>query len=615
MRTPSLCVLSLLGLATLAGCDDRREALAHAGPKPAYAEQSDSSTLTTRRVWNGAADRVSVTADGRRVVYTEWDTGNVAIRDLQTGVVRNITHNLKPYEPGYGLSPIFSRDGKWVAYGWYTEHEVENHLRIAGVDGSEPRVVYNAKTGYMQPEDWSPDGRTILAGRLQDAIWQIVLVQVADGSVRVLKSLDWRAPLRMNFSPDGRFVVYDFPTTQESSRDRDIFVLDLASGQEHRLVENAANDFVLGWGPDGNHVLFASDRGGTLGAWLQAVEDGRAKGAPVLVKSDVWNAKPGQFASDGSYFYGVEAGTREVYLATLDPRSGKVVGGVSPISASPHGMLGNPQWSPDGRSVSYLAARTGTTPVITIRSVESGAVREIPVPHELVYSTHRWFSDGRSLALTGVPKGRRGLFRMDLQSAKTEPLFMLEPEEYIPGARAFELMPGDSTVVMSKVMPTKGSPTQDLLVRNLRTQAERILYHPKEILGVALSVSHDGRQVAFTEGLRPAQLKVVSLEGGSPRRVGETFIARTHSPVAWSADGRSIFAVSAAPTGNLNTIWRLPVDGGAPDSIGVTAETITEMRLDATGRRLLFIAGNPVGELWVMEHILPDGKRTVGAIR
>src|SRR5829696_6489406 len=98
MRTFSLRVL--LGLATLVGCDGRRQTLARAGPKPAYAEQSDSSALTTRRVWDKVADRVGVSSDGRRVVYTEWDSGNVAIRDLQSGVVRNITHNRKPYEPG-----------------------------------------------------------------------------------------------------------------------------------------------------------------------------------------------------------------------------------------------------------------------------------------------------------------------------------------------------------------------------------------------------------------------------------------------------------------------------------------------------------------------------------
>ena len=598
--------LLLLSMTLLGGCQSRERSATSAGPKSAYAaERSDTSSVTTRRVWDKSDPEIGIGPDGQRVAYTKWDTGNVVIRDLGTGAVRNVTHNPKPYSPGYALSPRISRDGQWVAFGWLHEKKVGMQLRLARVDGTELKIPFDDVNAYIQAEDWSPDGQSILAVRTgDDGVWQIVLVPVRGGPVRTLKTLDWRIPIRMNFSPDGRFVVYDFPTTPESSVDRDLFVLDLASGQEHPLVQHPSNDFVLGWGPDSRHVLFASDRSGTLGAWLQEVEHGRPKGAPVLVKPDLWNASTGQFTADGSYLYTVRTGTRQAYLTTIDPATGKAVGSATSVTPAPRGELGDPQWSPDGRSVSYATRRPGTTPLITIRSLESGAMREIPVPHELVYSYHRWSSDGKSLVLSGRPKGRAGIYRMDLQTSRTDLLFKLEADANIGGGRAFEVTPGDGAVVYLKGFTRNGEDDRDLVIHDLKTHQERVLYHPPGFMGIALSVSPDGSTVAFTDGFRDdAKLMVVPIAGGEARRIGGSFLPRMHSPLAWSADGRSVFAITTEDSTGRNSVWRIPVDGSAIDSTGVVAPGLGGLRLDPSGRRLLFIAGSAASELWQMQNI------------
>ena len=600
----SYVALSLL--LPLCACEGRPQRLSTGFPQSAYAaERSDTSTVTTRRVWDESDPEIGIGPDGRRVAYTKWDTGNVVIRDLGTGAVRNVTHNPKPYSPGYALSPRISRDGQWVAFGWLHEKDVGMQLRLARVDGTELKIPFDDVNGYIQAEDWSPDGRTILAVRTgDDGVWQIVLVPVRGGPVRTLKTLDWRIPIRMNFSPDGHFVVYDFPTTPESSVDRDLFVLDLASGQEYPLVQHRSNDYVLGWGPDARHVLFASDRSGTLGAWLQEVENGRPKGTPVLVKPDLWNASTGQFTADGSYLYTVRTGTRQVYLTTVDPASGKAVGSATSVAPAPLGGLADPQWSPDGRSVSYATRRPGTTPLITIRSLESGAVREIPVPHELVYSYHRWSSDGKSLLLSGRPKGRAGVYRMDLQTARTDLLFKLDADAYIGGGRAFEVTPGDGAVVYLKAFTRSGKSAAELILHDLASHQERVLYRPPGFMGIALSVSPDGQTVAFTDGFRQdAKLMVVPVAGGNVRRIGGSFIPRMHSPLAWSADGRSVFAITTEDSAGMNAVWRVPVAGGAIDSTGIVAAGLGALQLDSSGRRLLFMSGSEASELWQMQNI------------
>ncbi len=82
-----------------------------------------------------------------------------------------------------------------------------------GLDGSEPCVLYrneNKEVWWLRPHEWSRDGKSILTLFYKETAIEIVLVSVADGSVRVLKSSDYDSwPDKMSLSPDGRYVVYD----------------------------------------------------------------------------------------------------------------------------------------------------------------------------------------------------------------------------------------------------------------------------------------------------------------------------------------------------------------------------------------------------------------------
>jgi Tol biopolymer transport system component len=587
------------------GCDGREKPLVEAGPSAAYAaQQSDSSSATTRRVWQPSETFIGITPDGRQVVHTKWDSGNVVIRDFATGATRNLTHNTAAYRPGWGRSPRVSRDGQWVAYRWYPQEEPAAQLRLSHLDGTALRTIYDAKAGTdVQAEDWSPDGRTILAIRTQeDGTKQIVLVPFDSGSARVLKTFDWRQPMRMNFSPDGRFIVYDFPTVESSNLDRDLYVLDLTTGREHRLVQHPANDYVLGWGPDASHVLFASDRSGTRSAWLQKVDNGLPRGEPVLVKADLWNAGVGQFTSDGRFFYHVQSSQRQVHVATLDAASGKAVGVASSLTPSVMGVVSDPQWSPDGRFVSYVEqTNTFNSSAIMVRALETGVVRELHIPHDLKYPQHRWAPDGKSLLIAGLSKGRSGLFRMDMQTAQLEPVFMLDDRAH--SIETMEFSGDGRTMVYLRGNVDRFA---DIVVRDLTSGTERALPHPeKPNFFFRIRLSPSGDMVAFKEGPEDAfRLKVQSLADGTIRQLQNQF--DVGGSFTWSADGRSLFVTRPVPNDKLhNELWRLPVDGSPAERVGLASDGMGEIRLDAAGRRLVFSTGQAAGELWVMEHILP----------
>src|SRR5207249_1958236 len=145
--------------------------------------------------------------------------------------------------------------------------------------------------------------------------FQIAVISVVDGSVRVLKTLDSYS-LKIRFSPDGRCIAYD--ARQQDSDNSDIFLLAADGSREIRLVEHPADDQLLGWTPDGNYILFASDRSGTMSAWLQRVSDGKPQGPPDLVKQDIGQAQPVGFTRTGSFYYGLVIGSSDVFTAGYD---------------------------------------------------------------------------------------------------------------------------------------------------------------------------------------------------------------------------------------------------------------------------------------------------------
>jgi Tol biopolymer transport system component len=606
--------LLLLTIVPVGACEGRQKTLDAAGPKSAYAaEQGDSSAATTRRIAEKGDYWFGLSRDGTLAAVTDWNTGDILIRDIRTGTSRTIIHNVEPYKDGFGMAPLISPDGKAIVVEWWDNTDGAQ-LRLVRLDGSPARVLFDDRN-HIKPEDWSSDGRTIVAIHARDdGTKQIVLVPADSGPVRVLKTLDWREPMRMNFSPDGRYVVYDYPTVDGSNAHRDLFVLDLSNGSESRLVEHKANDYVLGWGPDATHVLFASDRTGTVGAWLQEVQNGRAKGAPVLVKPDLWAPTPGQFAADGSYYYGVQTANRGIYLAAADSLKGTIVGEPTLLTPISSDRASDPQWSPDGRTVSYLLTnQVATQSRIALRSRESGEVREVPIPNGVRYVFHRWAPDGKSLILSASEKGRDGAFRIDPRTGRMETLYLLDRGT---GTGSWlNVLPSGREVVYAKAAKEK---SPEIVVRDLATQSERVLYRSKAIIAPRIALSPDGDRVAFMERTAAGSIPmVVPVRGGEARQVGnDPPMPAGH--IAWSADGRALL-VGRAPRDPKSVgkaeLWRVPLDGSAASPTGLLGDNLGIVRPDRTGRHILFDAGRDSIEFWVMSDILPGARATRATAR
>ena len=608
---------------------DQNEAAAQARKRLAAISskvRSGSSEMVTRRVWTEPGEYIggSLSPDGRYLSCVDMSSGDLAVRELATGKMRHLTHKSSTESSEYAFFSIISPDGKEVAYNWFGGRDGPD-LRVVRWDGSAPRVVYAKKGLYPFPGDWSHDGKYILTHLLNDAgANQIAVISAADGSARVLKTLEWSS-LTIRFSPDGRYIAYD-AAPQQDSANRDIFLLSADGSREIRLVEHPADDQLLGWTPDGNHILFASDRSGTMSVWLLRVLDGKPQGTPELVKQDIGQAQPIGFTRTGSFYYGLVIGASDVYTADFDPATGKVVTQPQKTAQRFIGSNFSPAWSPDGQFLAYISSRgpglIGHRPeIITIRSLKTGEERDLPPKLSFTWGPIRWSPDGRSILVSGKDnKIQHGLFLVDAQTGEVTPTLMWGDREIDVPA----WFPDGKRLLYLSQHSESGTTIATVVIRDLATGQEKALFQPAAGLTIDdIALSPNGQQVALTlleKETQSSVLKVLPVAGGEASE-----LVRAKEPeqivgdsLSWSPDSRYIVfgrAVNSQellggyfPHGRETQTLAISSHGGEPHALAVAMNSANSVSVDPTGHHIAFAAGRAKSEIWVMENFLPTLK-------
>ena len=368
----------------------------------------------------------TVSPDGRHMAFTSWDDGNLYVRDLRTGTDRALTQT---NDFNVGLSAI-SMDATLVAYQSYAEgcdgKGKHGALCIVSRAGNTPpkTIVESEEIREIAPMAWSPDGRTIAVSlRREDRTAQIGLVTMADGSVRVLQTVDWRGPNRIFFSPDGRDLVFDLPAS-DNSEDRFITMVAVDGSRAATVVEHPSRNIAMGFTPDGSQLLFASDRGGTMGLWEQPLDARRPKGAPRLLRSDLGGFWSLGVTKEGSLYYGIRKHDRDVSVMTMDLQAGKALTAPERLIQRFVGTNAMPDWSNDGEHLAFVSQRgfdptNNTGRIVGIRNMTTGEEREIR-PSLLYLGAISWSPNRETLLTSGTDlKGRPGVFAIDARTGET----------------------------------------------------------------------------------------------------------------------------------------------------------------------------------------------------
>ena len=189
----------------------------------------------------------SLSKDGARVVVeTRGDL--FVVRTRTKGLIRRITES----SLARTKHPVFSPDGRSVA-AW-TEIDGEEQLVLFASDNGAPaKEIGRTEPGWHYGPVFSPDGKALA---WSDEKLQLVVTEVATGRHTVADTADWEIT-QYAWSPDSRYLAYSAPQANGFNQVR---IWDGQTKKVHPAADPTVNSFSPAWDPKGKYLFFLSDR-------------------------------------------------------------------------------------------------------------------------------------------------------------------------------------------------------------------------------------------------------------------------------------------------------------------------------------------------------------------
>ncbi len=350
--------------------------------------------------------------DGRTIVLVlaSYDLGkakrtsHIWLMDADGGNARQFT-----FGDGSETSPLFSPDGKWIAFVRDAGDDTE--LYIIPVNGGGARKLTNISTGVSDPL-WAPDGRSIAfssdvypecgaddacnkkisdrwtkgplhahsANALLYRHWtewkdgqrtHVLLADVPSGKVRDLTPGDFDSPryqlsgpLQYDFSPDSKELAVDSDrgSNPESSTNSDLWVVSVSGSQPARNItaSNPSFDGNPKYSPDGKYIAYLMQKqpGYESDLFRLALYDRAAGTSRVLTESFRNWVQDFDWAADSKslYFDAPVEGDNPIFQVSVDG------GAIQKILVDK--TIDSFNVSHDGRRMVYAQRSVGAVPEI-----------------------------------------------------------------------------------------------------------------------------------------------------------------------------------------------------------------------------------------------------------
>jgi len=456
------------------------------------------------------------------------------------------------FSPGLGDEPTWSPDGRFLAFT--TDEQGKLDIVVQPLGEGEPIRVVDSEADDAQPA-WSPDGT------------RIAFVSARDhgGRLAILLGMD-------------------FLQEYIKARNGDIFIVPATGGSPVKLIDNG---YYPSWSPDGEKIVFQSNRDGSMQLWVIPAEGG----IPIqLTDMDDIPYHP-SWSPDGNWIvFGVRQPTHfSMYVMPAD--------GGEPIKFLDEPVI-RPSWSADGRHIIYSTRKDGIINIWKVEFHGENQPRTVlparitlsqghdvnssphPLKHTLAYTsqqsqTNIWelsldrrqlrqitstttnenrahpSPDGRSILLTSNRGGMERIWIYDLeeetythfQTGKLRPLFgMWSPD----GQDIVYITENDDREYQIRLQRVG-----DLTAREIMSGPEFVIFPVW---------SPDGRTITFgmIDEHEIFNMWIYSIDDDKLRQL--TFLDSHSYYGSFSPDGSHVvFSVTESQT---RTLWKAPVDGG-----------------------------------------------------
>lgn len=621
---------------------------------------------------------VDVSPDGRQIAFTVL--GDIYTMPIAGGTPRRIAEGL-----AWEVQPRFSPDGGRIAFT--SDRGGGDNIWIMNVDGSDKRQVTKEDFRLLNQPSWSPDGEYIVAKKhftTQRSLGtgEIWIYHVSGGGgVKLVARANEQLQKELGepiYAPDGGAIYYvrdvspgnTFAYAQDSTqgafaiekidlktgevttavsgyggairpqpspdgkwigfirRNKDqseLWIRDLATGQERRLTDELDLDMqetwavygthpMMAWTPDSREMVFWA------GGKLRRIGLDGAPSRDIPFRIDdtrtISNAPHPQVAVAPASFE-----TKMVKFATMSPRSGQLVFESLGKLWTKDGTSGQPRrltredsalelwpaFSRDGSKLAWVRwTDAGLGQIVVANANGSGARTVTTAPGH--YAVPQFSPDGRHLVFEKRDGGGMlspeysvdtGVYRMALAGGA--------PELITRGNRAPQYGAANDRIFM---MGQEAGKLQ-LLSTDLNGQDKRV--HAQGELANDFRVSPDGRTLAFRQNYEVFAMPL--LPGGQAVEVGEkvSSLPVTQASkggaayIGWADDGGTL-TWSMGPTfyrASVDTLFaNAPLADGAPrfapPQTGISmARTVAAAKptgtVALTGARILTMTGSDAG--------------------
>jgi Tol biopolymer transport system component len=566
-----------------------------------------------------ARERLGVTAPRQTVVSKIWSgvgspdvspsvDGRFLVSRVKNGLVfHDIVSNTDRTVPlggdgGFGF-PRVTPDGKRVIFGGWSDK-----LRIANLDGTGMRTLVDSDEYVLyEIAGISTDSKLASIGlQRRDKTWQIGLVSLETGDLKILKNLDWRDTYVGDFSPDGRWLVYSAQDSKDPKSDRAVYVIATDGSTEPSvIVPNGVDDDTPRFTPDGARVAFATQRSGRTDLWSVRVKDGKRAGEPEIAKANIGSGRGMGFDQSGAYYFAESVDSGAVYVADVDPSTWMLKNAPARISDPlRHERVVQARWSPDGKRLAYVGFPIGPLAPwrLAVHDFDSGRERELPTGKD-TFALGGWFPDGKSLVV-GFYASASAPASCQLINTETKEIRPLSqmggqcPQVSADGKAAFYIT-RDSEPYANGQAPAVD--TVRLVRKDLENGAVKELFHAESKGGSARVTppSPDGRSLVFRftppDDKSPRHV-IVPLSGGEPREL----LGYDDPWSNWTQDSRALLFVRAGG------IWVQPIDGREPYATGITFKELGNPSVSPDGGRVAFTGFTSTNNVWVIRNLFPE---------
>jgi tricorn protease len=204
-------------------------------------------SLSEVRDFNSQVDDYDLAPSSRRIAFSIH--GEIFTAPTEEGDLRQITDG-----PARDKNPIYSPDGKWVAF--ISDRSGREELYTVSSDAAgQPQKVTDFDTLKFSFA-WSPNSKEIAFTSSDNKLRKYV---IESKQTVELVSSKYGPAGQINWSPDGKWIAYSKP---DYTRTSDVYLISSGGGEEHKVTFDSFSDVNPQFSHDGRKLYFVRTEGG-----------------------------------------------------------------------------------------------------------------------------------------------------------------------------------------------------------------------------------------------------------------------------------------------------------------------------------------------------------------